>query len=236
MSKKIAIISGGELDEAFILSVLEKMSADYVIGVDRGMEFLYRHDIMPDYIVGDFDSVDKKVADYYRNETNVPIREFRPVKDASDTEIAIRLAMTLGCEEMVILGATGGRIDHLWANVQSLTVPFHAGIDARILDRQNSIRLIGKETILKRSEAYGPYFSVFPLGQEVYGFNIQGAKYPLKNHRLTPYDSLCVSNQFKDAEVVISFLSGIVILMETRDQRIDEESMEGEKCDDEHIK
>ncbi len=90
MSKKIAIISGGELDEAFILSVLEKMSADYVIGVDRGMEFLYRHDIMPDYIVGDFDSVDKKVADYYRNETNVPIREFRPVKDASDTEIAIR--------------------------------------------------------------------------------------------------------------------------------------------------
>ena len=53
MSKKIAIISGGELDEAFILSVLEKMSADYVIGVDRGMEFLYRHDIMPDYIVGE---------------------------------------------------------------------------------------------------------------------------------------------------------------------------------------
>lgn len=218
MSKKIVIISGGELDEEFVLSVLEKMMADYVIGVDRGMEFLYHHDIMPDYIVGDFDSVDEKVADYYRNETNVPIREFHPVKDASDTEIAIRLAMTLGCEELVILGATGGRIDHLWANVQSLMVPFHAGVDARILDRQNSIRLIRRETVLKRSEAYGPYFSVFPLGQEVYGFNIRGAKYPLKNHMLTPYNSLCVSNQFQDDEVVISFLSGIVILMETRDK------------------
>ncbi len=219
MSKKIVIVSGGELEEGFVLSVLEKMDADYVIGVDRGMEFLYHHDIMPDYIVGDFDSVEGKVADYYRNDTNVPIREFHPVKDASDTEIAIRLAMTLGCRELVILGATGGRIDHLWANVQSLTVPFHAGIDARILDRQNRIRLIGRDTILKKSEAYGPYFSVFPLGQEIYGFNITGAKYPLKNHRLTPYDSLCVSNQFAEDEVEISFLSGIVILMETRDKR-----------------
>lgn len=218
MSKKIVIISGGELEKEFVFSVLEKMMPDYVIGVDKGMEFLYHHDIMPDYIVGDFDSVDGKVADYYRNETNVPIREFHPVKDASDTEIAIQLALTLGCEKMVILGATGGRIDHLWANVQSLTVPYHAGIDARILDRQNSIRLIGRETVLKRSEAYGPYFSVFPLGQEVYGFNITGAKYPLKNHRLTPYDSLCVSNQFQEDEVVISFLSGFVILMETRDK------------------
>ena len=218
MSKKIVIVSGGELEEGFVLSVLEKMDADYVIGVDRGMEFLYHHDIMPDYIVGDFDSVEGKVADYYRNDTNVPIREFHPVKDASDTEIAIRLAMTLGCRELVILGATGGRIDHLWANVQSLTVPFHAGIDARILDRQNRIRLIGRDTILKKSEAYGPYFSVFPLGQEIYGFNITGSKYPLKNHRLTPYDSLCVSNQFAEDEVEISFLSGFVILMETRDK------------------
>ena len=62
-------------------------------------------------IVGDFDSVDQTIATYYRDETDVPIREFNPVKDASDTEIAIRLAMTLGCKEMIILGATGGRID-----------------------------------------------------------------------------------------------------------------------------
>lgn len=52
----------------------------------------------------------KEIGDYYRNETNVPIREFNPVKDASDTEIAIRLAMTLGAKEILILGATGGEL------------------------------------------------------------------------------------------------------------------------------
>ena len=192
MNKKIIIVSGGMLEEEFALSVIKEDENAYIIGVDRGMEFLYRNHIMPSYIVGDFDSVNKDVADYYRNETQVPIREYNPVKDASDTEIAVRFAMTLGCGSLVILGATGGRVDHLWANVQTLAIPFRAGIRAEIMDSRN-------------------------LGQEILGFNIEGAKYPLKEHLLTPYDSLCVSNQIEDEEVKISFPSGIVILMESRD-------------------
>lgn len=217
MSKRIVIVSGGKVEDDFALSVLESYEKEYIIAVDKGMEFLYRHDIMPSYIVGDFDSVNKEIGDYYRNETQVPIREYVPAKDATDTEIAIRLAMTLGCSEIIILGATGGRIDHLWANVQCLMIPFKAGIDARIMDSQNMIRLIEDEVHLKKEEAFGPYFSVFPLGAEVYGLTIQGAKYPLYNHTLTPYDSLCVSNEFRDDEVVIDFHAGTVILMQTRD-------------------
>ena len=218
MSKRIVIVSGGKVEDDFALSVLESVEQEYIIAVDRGMEFLYRHRIMPSYIVGDFDSVNKDIGDYYRNETNVPIREYVPVKDASDTEIAIKLALTLGCSELIILGATGGRIDHLWANVQCLMIPLKAGVDAKIMDSQNMIRLIGGETHLKKEDAFGPYFSLFPLGAEVYGVTIQGAKYPLRNHTLTPYDSLCVSNEIKDDEVVIDFVSGTLILMQTRDK------------------
>ena len=221
MSKRSIIISGGELDEALTLSVLNQQEERCVIAVDKGVEFLYYHQIMPDYIVGDFDSAKEEIRDYYKNKTNVPVREYNPVKDASDTEIAIRLAMTLGSKELVILGATGGRIDHLWANVQSLMIPFKAGIDAKILDSQNLITIIGDgETHIRRDEAFGDYFSVFPLGEDVFGFNISGAKYPLRNHTLTPYNSLCVSNQIAEGEeeAVIRFPSGWVILMETRDK------------------
>ena len=80
-----------------------------------------------------------------------------------------------------------------------------------------SIRLIGGYTVLKKDEMYGQYFSVFPLGQDVFRFNITGAKYPLKNHTLTAYDSLCVSNQVDGDEAVIDFTGGIVVLMETKD-------------------
>ena len=71
---------------------------------------------------------------------------------------------------------------------------------------------------MKKEEAYGPYFSIFPLGQDVLGVTIKGAIYPLRNHTLTPHDSLCVSNEFEEDEVVIDFISGTVILMETRDK------------------
>lgn len=218
MSKCAVIVSGGALDEALTLGILKEMENPWVIGVDRGVEFLYRHEILPSYIVGDFDSLPEEVVTYYKERGDVPIREFNPVKDASDTEIAVRLGMTLGCSKLIILGATGGRIDHLWANVQTLMIPFKAGVEAELLDPQNRIRLIGGETHLKKSETYGTYFSVFPLGETVYGFNIRGAKYPLEDHILTSYDSLCVSNEIAEEEVVIDFSSGVVILMETRDK------------------
>ena len=218
MSKIAVIISGGTLDEPLTLSVLNGIDEPCIIGVDRGVEFLYRHEILPSYIVGDFDSLPEEIVQYYKQRGDVPIRAYNPVKDASDTEIAVRLGVTLGCVRIVILGATGGRIDHLWANVQSLAIPFKAGVEAEILDPQNRIRLIGEETHLFREQAYGPYFSVFPLGEIVRNFNIRGAKYPLRNHALMPCDSLCVSNEFEEDEVVIDFSCGTVILMETRDR------------------
>ena len=217
MNKKIVIISGGELEEEFVLSILEKEENQYVIGVDKGMEFLYSHQILPNYIVGDFDSTPKEVVEFYREKSNVPIREFNPVKDASDTEIALRLCLGLHRKEIWILGGTGNRIDHLWANVQCLQIALDAGADARIVDSHNQIRLLDHEITLKKEEAFGPYFSLFPLELPVDDFNISGAKYPLKNHFLKPSDSLCVSNEFQEDEVTISFAYGKVILMETRD-------------------
>jgi thiamine pyrophosphokinase len=218
MSKCAVIISGGTIEENQALQVIGSIEDPWLIGVDRGVEFLYRNQIRPSYIVGDFDSLPEEIVTYYKDRGDVPIREFNPVKDASDTEIALRLAVTLGCERVIILGATGGRIDHLWANVQTLVIPFRAGVEAEILDPLNRIRLIGGETHLRREDSYGNYFSVFPLGETIYNFSIRGAKYPLHNHTLTPYDSLCVSNEIVEEEAVIDFPKGVVILMETRDR------------------
>ena len=70
---------------------------------------------------------------------------------------------------------------------------------------------------LSGKEAFGTYFSVFPLGGTIEEFSIQGAKYPLTNHTLSPYDSLCVSNEILDDEVKITFPEGLIVLMETRE-------------------
>lgn len=218
MNKKGIIISGGSIENSFVLRILEKIKPDCMIGVDRGLKFLYENQIFPTHIVGDFDSVDSEIVSYYKENTKIPIREFNPVKDASDTEIAVRLAVELGMEELWILGGTGTRLDHVLANIQVLKIAYDAGVNAYLCDAYNKISLIGGETCLKKEEAFGTYFSVFPLGGIVDDFNIQGAKYPLTHHRLKPYDSLCVSNQIQGEEVKITFPKGLVILMETRDE------------------
>ena len=219
MSKLGIIVSGGTIDRDFALEQIKKLNTDIIIGVDSGLELLYQNQIMPTHIVGDFDSVKPEVISYYKHKTGVPIREFNPVKDASDTEIAVRLAMELGVNELWLLGATGTRLDHVWANVQVLKVAHDAGVKAYILDKCNRISLVEKEICLSKETSFGPFFSVFPLGNEIKGLSIEGAKYPLKDYTLCPYGSLTVSNQFVEQEVHITFPEGILILMETRDAK-----------------
>lgn len=217
MNKRCVIISGGSIDDAFALEQMQMIQPEFIIGVDSGLKFLYRNQIMPTHIVGDFDSVDPAVITFYKNETQVPTREFNPVKDASDTEIALKLAIELGAGQVWIIGGTGTRLDHVMANMQMMKFALDAGVKAYILDKHNRISLVEREIVLNKADAYGPYFSVFPLGGCVEQFCIEGAKYPLKNHTLSPYNSLCVSNQFLEEQVRIRFSEGIIILMETRD-------------------
>jgi len=219
MSKRTVIVSGGILEKEFVLPILQSEETEFIIGVDKGLQFLYENGIKPDYIVGDFDSVPREIVEYYRTEENVPIREFNPVKDASDTEIALRLCLGLRRKEIYILGGTGNRIDHLWANIQCLNIALEVGSQAMILDSHNRIRLLDHGIAIRREEAFGKYFSVFPMQLPVEDFCISGAKYPLQNHLLSSGDSLCVSNEFAEGEdeVKISFVFGKVVLMETRD-------------------
>ena len=142
MSKRTVIVSGGILEKEFVLPILQSEETEFIIGVDKGLQFLYENEIKPDYIVGDFDSVPREIVEYYRTEENVPIREFNPVKDASDTEIALRLCLGLRRKEIYILGGTGNRIDHLWANIQCLNIALAAGSEAMILDSHNRIRIL----------------------------------------------------------------------------------------------
>ena len=71
-----------------------------------------------------------------------------------------------------------------------------------ILDSHNRIRLLDHGIAIRREEAFGKYFSVFPMQLPVEDFCISGAKYPLQNHLLSSGDSLCVSNEFAEGEDV----------------------------------
>ena len=83
---KTLIITGGMIEADFALSFIQELKPDYILGVDKGLQFCYEYDIRPDYIVGDFDSLPGEILERYRQEGEIPIRTYNPVKDATDTK------------------------------------------------------------------------------------------------------------------------------------------------------
>lgn len=217
MKKTAILVSGGFLEKELVSSVLSSIEDVILIGVDGGLDFLYENHWEPDYIVGDFDSLDSDVERMYANHPN-QVR-LHPVKDATDTEEALHLAVSLGVEKILLLGGTGGRLDHFWGNVQSLWIPFSKGISAKMIDVQNEIFLWGAGPLLSLKKEEGSYFSLFPLGEEAVILDIQGAKYPLEQHPLSPRNSLGVSNEWEEEEVRILLHSGTAVVMKTRDRK-----------------
>lgn len=215
---RTVIITGGKIEEPFAIEYMKQQNFDLVIAADSGIEFLYRNQIVPDILVGDFDSADREIVEHYRRDSQVELREFRPEKDDTDTEIAILLAMEKGATEIHLLGATGSRLDHMMANVFLLGLPTEKNIPAYLLDAQNRVRLIRERTVLRKEEQYGDYISLLPCMGEVTGLTLEGFKYPLCDDTLGGFHSIGISNEITETEAVITVKSGWLILVEAKDE------------------
>jgi thiamine pyrophosphokinase len=171
--------------------------------------------VIPDYILGDFDSIDKKVLEKYKTQ-KIKINELKPEKDFTDTEEAINLAIKLKSSEFVIIGAIGTRIDHVLANINVLKIALDNNIKAKIINEHNEIELINNELIIEKNNLY-KYISIMPLTTQVEGITITGMKYPLENYTLTIGNSLGVSNEQIEKTAKIKVKDGILIVIKSRD-------------------
>ena len=214
---RVLIVSGGSIDDAFVLDLLEKNSYETVIACDSGMEFFRRNGLYPDLILGDFDSADRNTVDYFKEQTEVRLEQFPAQKDWTDTELAVRRGLELEPEHIDLVGATGTRLDHVLGNLQLLALGMEAGVSIFLMDAHNRIRLADRPLKLKKSEQYGDFISLIPYGGEVSGLTLKGMKYPLKEATLRQDVSLGISNEIVDDEALISFTEGKLYVMETKD-------------------
>ncbi|SHO49971.1 thiamine diphosphokinase [Anaerocolumna xylanovorans] len=214
---KVLIVTGGKVSLAFMKEYLDKKAFDKIIAVDKGLEAVQALSLKPDYIIGDFDSVSKDVIEYYKGLEGVKVAEYDPMKDATDTELGILAAMELKPEEIVILGATGNRADHMIANVSLLYLPLRENIKTSLVDDHNKIYLINHDTVLYRGKLHGPYVSLLPFTEIVKGVTLKGFLYPLQKKTLTLGSSLGVSNEVTEESAEILMESGILLVIEAKD-------------------
>lgn len=214
---RILIVTGGTVDISFAKEYLQGRFYDKIIAVDKGLEAVNLLSLRADYIIGDFDSVDKKIINRYREIPDVTVVEYNPMKDATDTELALELAMDLEPLEIVILGATGTRADHMLANIALLYLPLKRKIRASLVDKNNKIFMIDQNTVLYRNKLHGNNVSLLPFTEIVKGVTLKGFLYPLEERTLTLGSSLGISNEVTEERAEILIESGILLVMEAKD-------------------
>lgn len=211
------IISGGSLDHKFATAFLNREKADCLLAADKGMEFCYKQNIVPDYIMGDFDSADPEIVSYYSSLSEVQLTRFQPEKDDTDMELAMRKAIELGSSKIYILGALGGRMDHCIANVHLLKLSVESGIEMHLIDAQNDICLLNHPQELEKEKQYGKYVSFLPFTDQVTGITLTGFKYPLKDYTMKRGTSIGVSNEIQDERARVEFSEGMLLMIQSRD-------------------
>ena len=160
---KFIIITGGNINKEFLQKVLEENKYNKIIAADKGLETLNKINVKPDYIIGDFDSVNKEILEQYKN---IPITYLKPEKDFTDTHMALKLAIEQGAKKITIVGAIGTRVDHSIANIHILKEALEKGVEAEIINENNKIKLINKNIKIKKEDEY-KYISLIPLTTSV---------------------------------------------------------------------
>lgn len=204
---KAIIVGGGVPPQKSLIK--KYMLGEYIIfAADSGADILDKYDIEPDYLLGDFDSINGEVLE--KLERGVNTTKLPREKDFTDTHIAVLNAISMGASEIVLLGCTGKRIDHFMANLCLLKLMLERGVSGCIVDEMNEIYLIDKSTSINGE--IGQVFSLFSYCEDTIGLTINGAKYPLENYNLQQGDNLTVSNEFFKEQVDVIFEKGCLLV------------------------
>ena len=195
---------------------LHSFRSDHVhwIGVDRGVITLLKAGITPIRAFGDFDSISEAELRWVQSELK-SIEIWRSEKDQTDTDIALDWAISQKPSKVRIFGATGGRVDHLFGNVQLLIKNLE--LDIEMIDRQNIITAHAPGEYQIENNYTFKYISFIPVSAEVKELTLKGFKYPLTNCHIQLGSTLCISNELIQSYGTFSFSEGILLMIRSKD-------------------
>ena len=198
--KKCLIFCAAEFDR--LAAPME--DGDYILAADGGLRHLNQLNIVPNGIIGDFDSLG-----YVPEGAQV----FPVEKDDTDAMLAARKGLELGYQEFLFYGALDGpRLDHTVSNFQTLQFLAGHGAKGYLIGRDYIVTVIKEETVEFPAEAEG-ILSLFCLGPDAEGITLENLHYPLENGTLTSGFPLGVSNHFIGKSAKITVKSGSLLAL-----------------------
>ncbi|KRL07726.1 thiamine diphosphokinase [Liquorilactobacillus hordei] len=214
---EINLLVGGPVSE-WPDELLERNTDKIWVGADRGALRLVKKGIQPAIAIGDFDSSTKEEQDLIR-ENSKKVYTAKPEKDDTDTELSLKIIFESfqNISRINIFGATGGRIDHLLANLFFvLRKPFYEYADKiYIFDRFNTINFYKPGSYAIQKEKDKKYLAFVPMSG-VEKLSLVDEKYRLDEKSFKIPVSLA-SNEFIGEKGHFSFTTGVVCVIQSKD-------------------
>ena len=208
MSEKIAaIFVNGEFKKTERIKNII-LQADLIVAVDGGLNHIVNMGLTPHIIIGDLDSIDPDDLEYFEN-NGVAVSKFPEKKDETDLELAIDSVINIGFDNIYILGATGGRIDHFLGNIFLFSNPDYLNLDIKIMDANCEIFYVKPNQSIHGEP--GDRISLIPISEIVRGIKTDGFLYPLNDEDLTRWKTRGISNQLQDHLAQVDFVSGSLL-------------------------
>jgi thiamine pyrophosphokinase len=179
------------------------LSADWFICADGGANTAVRFGSTPHLIIGDFDSVRKETLRVF---SKVEIKKLKD-QNSTDLEKALTAAIRKKCTEIVVLGATGGRLDHAIGNLSALA-KFSSKTTIKFIDDTGEFIPVGHT--LKITLPVGTSISLLPLSR-CNAIVTTGLKWNLNNETLQLGIRESTSNIVASSHVNIKVRSGHLI-------------------------
>jgi thiamine pyrophosphokinase len=208
---KAFIYVGGKIDVNYITE--HPKGEDITVAADSGIKNAIALGDRIDIAVGDFDSFPERDIP-----EGTEIIRLKPEKDITDAQAAIEIAIERGADSFVIIGGLSGRLDHTLANLSILEDLEARHLYAIATDGFSRVHFVnGGSALIGRGGGF-KYFSLIPSSDVVKGVSIEGAKYPLKNARLSRKNGgFATSNEIDGNCALISVKKGALYLIESRD-------------------
>ena len=181
---------------------------DVIVCADGGARKALALGFTPQVVIGDMDSMEAPLREQLQEE-GCRFVEYPPRKDETDSELAIRYALSLGATEVVMLGMLGGRIDHTLANIMLLALPELGEVKVRLVEGHQEVLLIRDEVVIEGQP--GDRLSLLPLSGHVFGIYTEGLEYPLHDGTLRFGAARGVSNVLTASQARVRVGKGLLL-------------------------
>jgi thiamine pyrophosphokinase len=198
--------------EGQITKLITPLATDLILCADSGLLHAIHAGLIPHAVIGDMDSLDEMGFDQSQLPKNILWIKAPIKKNQTDTALCMEYALEHGCDEILIVGGLGGRLDHTLANLQNMVGFSHQGIKISLLDQTNHVHIITDQT-LTLAPLPGYAVSVFSWTPVSTGVTLTGMAYPLTNATLTQDFPLGVSNEIIGVSATIQVRNGTLLVI-----------------------